>query len=443
MPASEPMEPPFSTAPVEELLRLVSKAARAHQLYLPNNPIYRGAIDGASRRASRRSGRRPTSWFSRSTRPRSRWYDAAWPERRRGAKSPDNLAWLFYKDGIRELKLVKGFEEAEVVAFLAIVQRARKGAPDEDDLVTMLWEADFSLLNYKYVDLLQDGGTGGELADGSAIGGGPAQLGRNTARHAGSRRGIARRPASSPWRTSTRRSTSSTIAKSSISTRRSRANISKTFARTSPRHCSTSSRRRPIRRCAPKCSNIVHTLMVFLLTAAHFRGVAFLLRESRAALQRSVDVVSPISANDCAALADQSERARRALAIAAGARRGAVAAARKPSWQSCSTSCDPAALGTVFSWLGKSGNDRLRPLLEAAAGRLAAANTAELVRLIQAPEPEVSSEAIRRAGALKAQAAVLALGKMLTEPYCRASAHRGAGANGNRIGRCACRRSSV
>ncbi|HEY9230263.1 MAG TPA: HEAT repeat domain-containing protein, partial [Gemmatimonadaceae bacterium] len=48
--------------------------------------------------------------------------------------------------------------------------------------------------------------------------------------------------------------------------------------------------------------------------------------------------------------------------------------------------------------------------------RLAAANTSELVRLIQAAEPEVSSEAIRRAGALKAQAAVLAVAKILNEP---------------------------
>ena len=95
----------------------------------------------------------------------------------------------------------------------------------------------------------------------------------------------------------------------------------------------------------------------------------------------------------------------------------------------------PSALGTVFLWLSKSQNDPVRPLLEAAAGRLAAANTAELVRLIQAPEPDVSSEAIRRAGALKAQAAVLALGKVLGEPDARAAAARGARVDGDRVAR--------
>jgi HEAT repeat protein len=70
----------------------------------------------------------------------------------------------------------------------------------------------------------------------------------------------------------------------------------------------------------------------------------------------------------------------------------------------------------VFTWLAKTENATLKPLLEVAAGRLAAANTAELVRLIQVPEKEVSSEAIRRAGGLQAQAAVLALAKVLSEP---------------------------
>ena len=75
----------------------------------------------------------------------------------------------------------------------------------------------------------------------------------------------------------------------------------------------------------------------------------------------------------------------------------------------------PSALATVFQWLARIRNDDLRSLLEAAAGRLAVSNTAELVRLIQAPEREISNEAIRRAGALKAQAAVSTLTDVMTE----------------------------
>ncbi len=341
------------------------------------------------------------------------WYDAAVAGTSAGAKSPDNLAWLFYKDGIRELKLVKGFEEAEVVAFLAIVQRARKGAPDEDDLVTMLWEADFSLLTYKYVDLLQDGGTGGELADGSAIGGGPASSDE------------------------IQRGTQEAVEESRTAGVVTMADFDATLYFLDDReidylHSEIAREYQQDLRSSVAAALLdifetqadpavrtevlehVHALMVFLLTAAHFRGVSFLLRESRAALQRSVDV-SPDQRQQLAALADQLS-APDALSQLLQALDEAPSLPPQAELAELFDELRPSALGTVFLWLGKSGNDRLRPLLEVAAGRLAAANTAELVRLIQAPEPEVSSEAIRRAGALKAQGAVLALGKVLTEP---------------------------
>src|SRR5256714_4466675 len=53
-------------------------------------------------------------------------------------------------------------------------------------------------------------------------------------------------------------------------------------------------------------------------------------------------------------------------------------------------------------------------LLEVAAGRLAAAHSAELIRLIGADDEAVVLEAIRRAAALKSPAAVPALGKLLS-----------------------------
>jgi HEAT repeat protein len=73
------------------------------------------------------------------------------------------------------------------------------------------------------------------------------------------------------------------------------------------------------------------------------------------------------------------------------------------------------ALGTVLDWLGKLQNARLRPMLEQAASRLAAQNTAELVKLIQSPTPHVALEAIRRAGSLQTPAAVAPIAKVLAE----------------------------
>jgi len=156
------VEPPFSSTPVEELLRLVAKAARAHQLYLPNNPIYRGAID--SLRAGFVALWKETDEVTLViAETEVQWYGL--PVTKETSKSTDNLAWLFYKDGVRELTISQGFEQTEVVVFLEMIQRARKANADEDDLVTMLWEADFTFLKYRYVDVLSDG-SGDGLVDG-------------------------------------------------------------------------------------------------------------------------------------------------------------------------------------------------------------------------------------------------------------------------------------
>jgi HEAT repeat protein len=60
-------------------------------------------------------------------------------------------------------------------------------------------------------------------------------------------------------------------------------------------------------------------------------------------------------------------------------------------------------------------NARLKVMLEQSIGRLAAANTAELVRLIGSDDRSVAAEAMRRCGALKTPAAVGHLGKILTD----------------------------
>src|SRR5262249_55548248 len=138
---SDASDAPFPPASVEELLRLVVKAARAHQLYLPNNPIYKGAIDTV------RAGFTPI-WKHvdelnfEFTETEIRWFDH--PVLTEHGKSADSLAWSFYKDGVRELKILKGFEDEELVVLLNILQRVRKASPDEDDLLTMLWESDFA-----------------------------------------------------------------------------------------------------------------------------------------------------------------------------------------------------------------------------------------------------------------------------------------------------------
>ena len=71
----------------------------------------------------------------------------------------ESLAFLFYKDGIREIRFFKGLEYAEIVEFLNIVRRSDLVNRLEDDLVTLLWEKDFSHITFTSVDDFMEGGS--------------------------------------------------------------------------------------------------------------------------------------------------------------------------------------------------------------------------------------------------------------------------------------------
>ena len=65
----------------------------------------------------------------------------------------DGLAWQFYKDGLRRLTLLPGVETDEIVRFLEVVNRARLLATDAgDDLLTLLWEQEFVLISYAFIE---------------------------------------------------------------------------------------------------------------------------------------------------------------------------------------------------------------------------------------------------------------------------------------------------
>lgn len=406
---SESLEPPFAPTPVAELLRLVSKAARAHQMYLPNNPIYRGAIEAL------RTGFAPI-WAETDEielaigESEIRWYDAVVAgDTGANAKSPDNLAWLFYKDGVRELTLTRGVEQGEVVRLLEIIQRARKATPAEDDLVTMLWEADFAFLKYRYVDLLQEG-SGGELADGTTA----APVSSDAIRD-GAQEAVAESKAGRVVNMADFDATLYFLDPHEIEYLHKeiareyahdlRANLVGVLLDIFEAQGDSGVR--------SEVMENVQSLLVSFLAAGQFRGVAHLLREARSSVQRA-NRVTPEQQEQLGRLADRLS-APDALSQLLQALDGTPILPPDDELAELFDQLRPTALATVFQWLSRTQNEHLRPSLENAAERLASANTSELVRLIQSAEPDVSSEAIRRAGALKAQAAVLSLAKILGE----------------------------
>jgi len=70
----------------------------------------------------------------------------------------ESLAFLFFKDGIRELQFSRGLEFEEIINFLNIVRKSDFLNRMEDDLVTLLWEKDFSHISFTTVDEFLEGG---------------------------------------------------------------------------------------------------------------------------------------------------------------------------------------------------------------------------------------------------------------------------------------------
>jgi len=71
----------------------------------------------------------------------------------------ESLAFVFFKDGIREIRFFKGIEFREIVDFLQIVRKSDSISRFEDDLVTLIWEKDFAHIAITTLDDFVEGST--------------------------------------------------------------------------------------------------------------------------------------------------------------------------------------------------------------------------------------------------------------------------------------------
>jgi HEAT repeat protein len=142
-------------AAVRDLFVVLAKAFRAYQLYDENNPVrqrfvetLRQAFQGLWNQVERLTLSVDEDTISLAGQD-------VYKSENRG----DSLAFLFFKDGVREITFLPGVEGEEMVRFLGVLQRARKLLPEGDDLLTVLWEEDLQFFQYQYVDFLAEGVT--------------------------------------------------------------------------------------------------------------------------------------------------------------------------------------------------------------------------------------------------------------------------------------------
>lgn len=398
-----PTEPPINIAPVEEMLRLLSRAVRAHLLYLENNPTYLKSLELLRTSFAPIWAQTGELVFSISD-TQITWDDVA--VMTEAEKSGDALPWILYKDGLREVTLTRGVEDWEIVSLVQVIAKVRRGG-NEDDLLTLLWEQEFAHLRYRYVDVSFDTAVPIDPADEiKARLVDPATM---------------REPPQEqllPSGVVSMDDFDSTLYVLD-------ENEVQYLQRTIKEHYAIDLRQNVVsvlldvfeQQTDPairdETAGILEGMLVNLLTSGQLRSVAALLREANIAAARARDI-TPQQRELLLSLPNRMSEPTAVVQLLQALDQRADLPPQE-DLNELFEQLRVGALGTIFGWLGHIGTPSVRTLLESAADRLAAANTSELVRLLGSSEREVALEAVRRAGSLRTAAAVPALARLLQQ----------------------------
>lgn len=138
---------------MRELFVTLPKAVRAVQLYDENNPVYQRFVQSLRAALSALWGDIDRIVVT----VEEDRFALAGEEVYRADNRSDSLAFLFFKDGVREITLLPGIEEDELGRFLGVIQRAKKSRGEGDDLLSILWETDLRRFKCEYIDVLAEG----------------------------------------------------------------------------------------------------------------------------------------------------------------------------------------------------------------------------------------------------------------------------------------------
>lgn len=402
-------KPPFPLALATEVARSFSRAVKAHQLYLPNNPM-RAKADEGLRLAFEMLWRHTDRLTFEIGETEFRCYGQRVFEE--PEKTSESIAWTFYKDGVRELEMRRGFERSDLQLLLDLLQRVRKASPDDDDLLTLLWEEEFANLEYRYIEA-----GGGELAFDPIVTGempvqyeAPANMADVTPERLKSSA-----PSGGIVSMADFDSTLYFLEEREIEYLRSeiarefstdlRPSIAAALLDTFEQQNDGTARE--------EIARILEHLLIVLLASSSVKAAAYLLREMAVTVQRAPNLQEPLRRK----LEDLPERLSEPAALTQLLETVDLMPLSPPQVDlpELFGLLRPAALETVFLFLTRTQNPSLRTLLEGAADRLASMYTSELVRLIRSPDPGVALEAIQRAGAMKAAVAVPGLAQVSSD----------------------------
>ncbi len=165
LPREQPQESP-ETATTREILQVLVKAQKARRLYQAKNAIPDRLQKELYSKISAHLDEVRT--FSLTIREFQILLgeDVVYESDDRN----DSLAFLLFRDGIRRLTFETGLQEPELQTFLKCLNRVAVLSNEQDDLVTLFWDADFKSIKYYAIEELTDEPDGPRLQDQLASG---------------------------------------------------------------------------------------------------------------------------------------------------------------------------------------------------------------------------------------------------------------------------------
>lgn len=403
MTGAQPADVGLGAAQLQELLQFLAKAVRALTLYLPNNPIYQRAVDQV--RAHFAVIWESTDELTLDVRETT----LVWGEDvvySSDTKS-ESLAWTLYKDGIRNLTLLRGVERDEIIRFLEVIVRARAlSVESEDDLLTLLWEEEFARIRYSFTDLLAEGvaplepeSTGPEVPAADVVQAvqqeaQPGAVGLVSLEDFDSTLYFLEEQEIDRLRQEIVREYQLDLRQNLLSVLFDLIELEADEA------------------VREEVVDLVVQFLPHLLGAGDYRSVGYVLREARAVADRVRDLESahraklrglPESLSHAEAIEQLLQAIDAALAPPPPDELGELFAEIRPE-----------ALPALLSWLERLSTQEVRGAVEKAAERLAELQPAALAGAIAAPDVSIATYGARLAGRLRLTGAVGTLGQQLS-----------------------------
>jgi hypothetical protein len=383
-------------------VQVLVKGLRATQLYLPNNPVYQRAVENI--RTTFRKIWQATDLLNLDVGETAlRWEEAVVYNQEQRSES---VAWTLYKDGIRSISLRPGVEDTEIVRFLAVLHKAKNITSDAaDDLLTLLWTEDFQFIAYNFHELITENAV--PIAAGETIPGAPPGTIRTVVQEEAParREGIVsiedfdttlyfledreveyvRKEALREYGQDLRRNV-----------------LAMLFDLLELQTYGT---------VRAEVIGIIENFIPYLLGAADFRSVAYILRETRVVLERARELI-PEQRATLVGLPGRLSQPE-ALAQLLQSLDEATVHPTEEELSETFSEMRPEALPTLMGWIPRLTNERVRDLVNSSAARLAQEHAAEVLQVLAGSDPGAQLEMVRLAARLKLPGAAEAMGPLL------------------------------